>query len=599
MGTPASATAVELRTLDGPNVYFPRPAVKLTVAAPGWLRAGEDRVQRAMEAFGVPGIAGGAGTERRRRAVAKIAAALTRAVAAEAGVRRLAVRGRPGAAPDEVVVAFPWRRRGSAEALARASARGMGEALRRSAARVVREAAAAVAAADPGPEPTVPDPDVPVIQVTGTNGKTTTVRLLAHIVRTAGRHVAYSSTDGVYRDDRRVKKGDYSGFGGAAIALKTHPDVAVLETARGGILLRGIGVRHNDVAVVTNVSADHLGLHGIDTVDQLAEVKATITRITRPDGWDVLNADDPRVLAMRRHAIGRIWVWSLDSEHPAIRETLAEHGRATTVIDGGSRGSKDSSSIRCSRPRTSRSRSPACRASSPPTRLPPPRRRSPSGSRRRSVARGLRSFVPDQERNPGRANLFSLDRRTVVIDYAHNEAGMLGLTEILAGLRPRNADVWLSICTAGDRTDEIMHGFAVRAAVGLRPPRYRRPAALHARADRPAGLRPPGDGGRDGRGAAPAAPVPRRAARTPADARGLAPRRRDRGHRARYAAAAVPLAGRARWTTAHAGRRAAPGAGRGPLTRVRPAPRPGRRRAAGRGCRPGTPGSIDRSPPAS
>ncbi len=124
-----------------------------------------------------------------------------------------------------------------------------------------------------------------MIQVTGTNGKTTTVRLLAHLVRTAGRSVAYSSTDGVYRGDGElVERGDYSGFGGAAMALAQEPDIAVLETARGGMLLRGAGVQHNDVAVVTNVSADHLGLHGIDTVDQLAEVKGVITRITRPDG---------------------------------------------------------------------------------------------------------------------------------------------------------------------------------------------------------------------------------------------------------------------------------------------------------------------------
>ena len=131
------------------------------------------------------------------------------------------------------------------------------------------------------PSRTLPDPDIPVIQVSGTNGKTTTTRLIAHMVMTAGKRVAFSSTDGVYRNDRLVKKGDYSGFGGAAIALAQHPDVAVLETARGGILLRGIGVAHNDVAVVTNVSADHLHLQGISTVDQLAEVKATVTRITR------------------------------------------------------------------------------------------------------------------------------------------------------------------------------------------------------------------------------------------------------------------------------------------------------------------------------
>jgi cyanophycin synthetase len=176
-----------------------------------------------------------------------------------------------------------------------------------------------------------------VIQVTGTNGKTTTVRLIAHLVEAAGLRVAYSSTDGVYADGRRVRRGDYSGFGGAGLALRADPDVAVLETARGGLLLRGIGVQHNDVAVVT-VSADHLGLHGIDTVDQLAEVKSAITRITRPGGWDVLNADDPRVLAMRRHATGRIWVWSRDPGNPAIRVGILPSFASARKRMGGTKG---------------------------------------------------------------------------------------------------------------------------------------------------------------------------------------------------------------------------------------------------------------------
>src|SRR5436309_1014147 len=167
------------------------------------------------------------------------------------------------------------------------------------------------------------------LTVTGTNGKTTTVRALSHLGRTAGLSVAYSSTDGVYINDRLVEEGDYSGFGGAARALsQPGVELAVLETARGGILLRGIGTLHNDVAVVTNVSADHLNLQGVRTLDQLAEVKATITHITRRDGWDVLNAADPRVLAMRRGAKGRPWLFSLDPDHPAIRTTLNEGGRA-------------------------------------------------------------------------------------------------------------------------------------------------------------------------------------------------------------------------------------------------------------------------------
>jgi cyanophycin synthetase len=339
-------------------------------------------------------------------------------------------------------------------------------ATRRSPRRLVAEAATRINGVDPGPQPSVPDPDIPVISVTGTNGKTTTVRLLAHLVRTAGRSVAYSSTDGVYRDEELVETGDYSGFGGAAMALAQKPDVAVLETARGGILLRGIGVQHNDVAVVTNVSADHLDLHGIHTLDQLAEVKATITRITRLRGWDVLNADDPRVLSMRRISSGRVWLFSLDSDHPAIRTVLAEGGRAVTVLDGRITVLERSTA----RPLVRLEDVPVTIAGLSSHNIQNAMAAAAAalaiGLPERAVARGLRSFVLDPERNPGRANLFTFDDRVVVVDYAHNEAGMLGLTEICEGLCARARDVWMAICAAGDRRDDIIHAFAYRAARG-------------------------------------------------------------------------------------------------------------------------------------
>ena len=125
-------------------------------------------------------------------------------------------------------------------------------------------------------------PEIPVVAVTGTNGKTTTSRMIAHIARTAGQVVGWSNTDGIYLDGELVEAGDYSGPSGAGRVLGL-PGVqfAVTETARGGILLKGIGLTRNDVSVVTNVSADHLGLQGIDTLDQLAEVKAVVPRITR------------------------------------------------------------------------------------------------------------------------------------------------------------------------------------------------------------------------------------------------------------------------------------------------------------------------------
>ena len=142
-----------------------------------------------------------------------------------------------------------------------------------------------VAGAERGPGPKTIRPRFPVVAVTGTNGKTTTSRMVAHIAREAGHLVGWSNTDGIYVDGEMVEAGDYSGPSGAGRVL-AHREVnfAVTETARGGILLKGIGLAHNDVSVVTNVTADHLGLQGIDTVDQLAEVKAVVPRITRKNG---------------------------------------------------------------------------------------------------------------------------------------------------------------------------------------------------------------------------------------------------------------------------------------------------------------------------
>jgi cyanophycin synthetase len=223
-------------------------------------------------------------------------------------------------------------------------------------------------------------------------------------------------------------------------------------------------VLHNDVAIVTNVSEDHLGLHGIQTIDQLAEVKASITRITRPDGWDVLNADDPRVLSMRRVATGRPWLCSLDPWHPAIRDALAEGGRATvpldgwmTVLDGStSRPLLELIDVPVTIAGISRHNvMNAMQAASAAIGI---------GLSERAVVKGLKTFVTDPDRNPGRANLFELDGRVILVDYAHNEAGMIGFTQMCDGLRRVGAEIWLVICAAGDRTDQILHGFAYRAA---------------------------------------------------------------------------------------------------------------------------------------
>lgn len=465
-----SVEIVELRVLDGPNLYFDRPAIKLTLDVARWLRATEPRLARLAAETEAPGPTqpGPRGSEQRRRFTARVVAHVTRTISRASHVR-LAVRWRTGPGPDRIVVSFPWRRRDAAEALARQVAAVTAALLdsRRPFERLVDDAAAALADVEPGPAPTVTQPDVPVIAVTGTNGKTTTVRLLAHIVRSSGRSVAYSSTDGVYHDGTLVEPGDYSGFGGAQMALaQPGIDVAILETARGGILLRGIGTTCNDVSVVTNVSADHLGLHGIDTLDQLAEVKATITTITDPGGWHVLNADDPRVLAMRRRAGGRPFLCSLDPRHPALRDALGDGGRALTVLDRsiaelGRRGSRTLvpleqvpmtlAGIASAHVHNALSAAAAALGVGLPTD---------------AVVEGLRTFRPDAEANPGRANVYTLGDRVIVLDYAHNEAGMAGLAEIARGLCPPGGETWIAFGTAGDRDDAILHALGYRAARG-------------------------------------------------------------------------------------------------------------------------------------
>jgi cyanophycin synthetase len=474
---------VELRVLDGPNLYFTRPAIKVTVAVTAWLAATEPRVAARAAALGLPGLASGSGngslgsrlrpgeprSEQRQRFVARLAAHLTRSLAEATGTE-LGVRSRTGPEAEQIVVAYPWRRRTAAEAFGREVASLIDSALtsRKPTDRLLIEAADRLRGVEPGPPPTVPDPRIPVIAVTGTNGKTSTVRLLAHIARSAGRTVAYSSTDGVYLNDRLVEQGDYSGFGGAAKAMaQPGVDIAILETARGGILLRGIGALHNDVAVVTNISPDHLDLHGIRTLDQLAEVKGTITRITRPGGWDVLNADDPRVLAMRKGARGRPWIVSLDHDHPALRQALGEGGRGLTVIDHQMALLLPG---RDPRPIVALEDVPMTLAGISSHNIQNAMGATAAalgiGLPEDAVVRGLRTFVLDPERNPGRLNLFELDARVVVVDYAHNAAGMAGLIETSRGLRAPGAAIWVAFGTAGDRTDEILHDLGYAAARG-------------------------------------------------------------------------------------------------------------------------------------
>jgi cyanophycin synthetase len=450
---------VELRVLEGPNLYFTRAAVKLTLDVSALAQAPEADVRRFEERIGLTGARPGEPLSGfRQRAILRVVARLVRQLAAVAGTSRLGVRVRPTNDPERLVVAYPWRDRSRARALGEGVAEVIDGLKGGDVDVLVSAAAEKVRGASGGARPTTVRPKVPVVAVTGTNGKTTTSRMVAHTARVAGRCVGWSSTDGIYVDGVLAEAGDYSGPSGAGKVLAQEGvDFAVTETARGGILLKGIGVVANDVSVVTNVSADHLGLQGIDTVDQLAEVKSVVARITKRTGWAVLNADDPRVLAMRQVTKARPWVFTRHPRSPGIREVLASGGRATTVIDGWIAVLESDSDP-----------DPLVEVVDVPMTLAGLSRFNvenalaaasaglAAGLPRESVVEGLRTFRPDPEHNPGRMNVFSLGGVSVVLDLAHNEAGLEALIEIMRGLRAPRARLLLGLGAVGDRQDELI-----------------------------------------------------------------------------------------------------------------------------------------------
>lgn len=422
---------VELRVLDGPNRFFRRPAVKLEFRAEA------------------PGAAA---------QVAASAALAVRRLKNALDLPEPRIATRHSVDRRRTAIAFVWRRRAISQAVAAAAARiAMGRSTDR------RELAALRATA-PGPMAHLPHPRIPIVAITGTNGKSTTTRLIAHVCATAGMRVGMTNSDGIYVRGELVEAGDWTGFGGASRILGDgNLDLAVLETARGGILLRGIGYAANDVSVVTNVSADHLGLQGIDTVEELAEVKGTVVAITRRDGWAVLNVDDPLVWDMRRRTRAHLYAFSLAPGNARV-EAVLDHGGRAAVLDKGwlvLRGAGR------------RSRRVLAVVDVPVTfgglsrynianALAAVAACDALGLSMARIRDGLRTFRLDAAANPGRLNLFERDGTLALIDFAHNEAGMTGLVEVARALAGTHA-LRLAYGTAGDRTDEILHRLGVVA----------------------------------------------------------------------------------------------------------------------------------------
>ncbi len=291
---------------------------------------------------------------------------------------------------------------------------------------------------------------IPIIAVTGTNGKTTTVRMIAHILKLMGRRVGMTTTDGIVIDGRLIKRGDMSGPKSAQMVLQNPiVDTAVFEVARGGILREGLGYDRNDVAVVTNVTGDHLGLHGIDTLRQLADVKGVLVEAVPRSGTAVLNADDPLVARMARHCHGRIIYFSMATDREgglaAGRHALRSRRRGHRAP--GDRGR------RAGRPAPWSARMPLIHTHLIPATFGGRARMNvanalaaaaaawAAGAHMHDIRQGLRTFSTSFFQAPGRLNLIEMNGYRVIIDYCHNVDGMRRLTEfvdlLMAGDEPR------------------------------------------------------------------------------------------------------------------------------------------------------------------
>ncbi len=309
---------------------------------------------------------------------------------------------------------------------------------------------------------------IPIVAVTGSNGKTTTARMIAHIMKGMGRKVGLTSTDGIYVDGRIVRRADASGPKSASMVLQNPTvDFAVFEVARGGILREGLGYQRNDVAVVLNVTGDHLGLGGIHSIRQLAEVKRVVVEAVPRDGVAVLNADDPLVTAMARHCSGSVIYFSMDEENERIKFQASRNRRAVTLESGRNgdmivlRQGRKSMSLVWTHliPATFEGRA----RMNVQNALAATAAAWAAGAHLHDIRQGLRTFSTSYFMAPGRLNMFELDGYRVVVDYAHNPPALEALGQFVNMLTepsPGGARASVTgrrigvIATAGDRRDQ-------------------------------------------------------------------------------------------------------------------------------------------------
>ena len=293
---------------------------------------------------------------------------------------------------------------------------------------------------------------IPIIAITGTNGKTTTTRLIAHIYRQTGQIVGYTTTDGIYIDDHVVEKGDTTGPQSAQVILKDPTvEVAVLETARGGILRSGLAFDKSDVGVVLNISADHLGLGDIETIEQMAQVKSVVAESVSPNGYAVLNADDPLVAAMAKKVKSQVAYFAMNPANELVKSHTRSGGLAAVYENGYLSILKGDWTLRIEQavnvPVTMEGRAPFMIANALAASLAA----FAQGVSIEEIRAALTTFRASVNQTPGRMNLFNLGGYHALIDYAHNAASYQALGSFVLNWPGERIGV---IGGPGDRRDE-------------------------------------------------------------------------------------------------------------------------------------------------
>ncbi|MDQ3634688.1 MAG: Mur ligase family protein, partial [Acidobacteriota bacterium] len=294
---------------------------------------------------------------------------------------------------------------------------------------------------------------IPIFAITGTNGKTTTTRLIAHILRGTGKTVGFTTTDGTYIQNNKIVSGDNTGPVSAQLVLKDPTvDVAVLETARGGIIRSGLGYDHSDIAVVTNITADHLGSKDVNTLEDLARVKSVVPRSVSEEGFAILNAEDENVYQMRDLVEGKTVLFSMDENNKYIKKQIERNKISCVYENGYVTILKGQWKVRVEKviniPLTFGGKAEfmiqnvlaatlACFV---------------HGVSIADIRVGLTAFTPSTSQTPGRLNIVEIRDFTVLMDFAHNPPGFKGLRKFIENLNTTKLTGILS--GVGDRRDE-------------------------------------------------------------------------------------------------------------------------------------------------